>query len=63
MTGLPDYTIGVVFTLIGLFFILAPKTRDALFPGRLQGATPRLIFSWAFFLFSLFWTISVAFLP
>lgn len=63
MMGLPGYAIGVVFTLIGLFFILAPNTRDSLFPGRLQGATPRLIFSWAFFLFSLFWTIAAVMLP
>jgi hypothetical protein len=63
MMGLPDYTIGVVFTLIGLFFILAPGARDALFPSRLQGAVPRMIFSWGLFLFSLFWTLSVAMLP
>jgi membrane associated rhomboid family serine protease len=63
MMAWPDYGIGAVFTLIGLFFILAPKTRDAWFPGRLQGEVPRLIFSWAFFLFSLFWTIFVATLP
>lgn len=63
MTGWPDYGIGIVFTLIGLFLILAPQTRDRLLPGRLQGAVARRVFSWAFFLFALFWTIAVAMLP
>jgi hypothetical protein len=60
MIAWPDYGIGAVFTLIGLFFVVAPKTRDALLPGRLKGAAERTIFSWALFLFSLFWTIGVA---
>ena len=58
---LPDYSIGVVFALIGLFFILAPNARDALLPGRLQGAGARTVFSWALFLFSLLWTAGVVF--